>query len=513
MDNQPKNMSSREERFTPKISNIDANTAQVLRNAGYGDVSLPPGVTADPNLNVHGQFMAQNPGQVPGQAPANNPNIGGSQQEYLEYNQAVNLGQFQQPQFQQPQPQQGQSIVGRNSPYALVNQMSAQEAEMQQQQFMNQPNPAMYQPNPSQVQQQMQQQQPQVPQQQPEYFVNDQGKLEVYQGPPEDQGDPNVHPALQGLVNNQQATQQQTAQQQQANQAPQNQQSASSVLAALDAGQQPQQTQVPPQIPNQMQQPSTQQDPATAVELARLKAENDAIKAMMAQQTPAQQQGQQAGQTEEVSQPQLDDFTKDLGDSWNPEDALNFNTKSGKAYAKFQAARDKYLADVVTKQVSGNLQQQESDRLTLQKSAELAQAYPEFRNLDGSPNIPKIQQFFDGMLNRTNWATLKRAYDLATTPNANPVPQHGSGNVMPTQNGIPQVNQSMQQMLQQPQQQNQQFMNPNQIGQMATRVVPINNGGGPSGAQPQQVQVPQTIKDLQKIYGNNFELPTFGIVR
>lgn len=422
---------TREQRISPQIQAIDSNVARTMANAGYSNISVPPGVAI------------QRPQQV--QQPQLNP---ASPNQHIEPNYTVPVAnllagqQQQQAQAQQVQQPQ-QSIVGRGSPLA------AYKLEQQRQQQM--------------------QQQPQEPQNKVQFVTGSDGTISI---------------------------QPQTQQQQQ----PANQQQQGTTPAELLAAQQ---QQLPPQQAQNIQ-PQQQVDNSDALkqEIDRLKMESDSMKQILANglNVPRQEATQQKNDFSSDA-PKLSDFIKDLGDDWNQEEALNPHTPSGIAYCKWVDARDAYKSEQVKKSILTSLEQKKQQETTQQKINALASQHKEFQDLYGRPDVNKIQDFWNNLIS-SDWGKLKQALDAV----------NGSG--QKTGN----MNDSMSQMIAPANQaqpanglQNRMEVNPNLINSQANQIVPIHSGS--SGASVQNnIQIPESIQAMQRIFGSNFELPRNAII-
>lgn len=486
---------SREARFTPEISNIDDNMAQLMKNAGYSSISVPPGITVDSTRDYSGNPIYQQPnGQFMNQQPNGHISPIGESQEMIEYNQRVNLNQFNTPNqqqqnfMQQAAPQQ--PAAGRGSPYAIVNQ------DPNARQFINQSG--LYQQTP--VEKPVQQE-----------FVVQNGQLVPYSRPNEDS---NVHPQLREMYRMQQQSQQQQV-------------DPNDPIAVLQQLQGQQPVPAPPVNSAQYAQQQYQQ-PQQPPEVVALQQEVNLLKSMV-----LSQQRNTAGVSAPVQSspkidssegPQLKDYTQQLGDDWDNKEATQPDTKSGRAYIKWLTEREDWLLKKNAEQILSGIQKAETDKQLEQKANKFAAAYPQFRSFDGRPDFEKVKVFFDDIMGM-DWGELKQAVDnYRSGVQATAMQPMNRQNLAYSQNNMnyaPQgyvTGQAQQQMLQPNPIQPQPYGYPNipfQVGQQAnhnSRTVPISNGGGPN-FQTQPVKVPDSIQNLVNMYGNNLELPPNAIIR
>lgn len=222
-------------------------------------------------------------------------------------------------------------------------------------------------------------------------------------------------------------------------------------------------------------------------EIAELRKNNEATQIQV--QTMMQMMQQSGGKVEEsapkkqVTSPKLKDFTKDLGENYNPGDALDMNTESGQAYSAWFDKRDEWLLEKATSGAQENLINKQQNDLVMSKAAEFAKLNPEYQNLDGSPNVSKIMAFFEDIKNG-DWHKLKTAMDVINSGdkviNPNPV----------TSTDI-------------------------QLNDKANKVnvQAIGNTGASVGSTKITQEEPSTVKRMKAIYGSNFEIPEGIIVK
>lgn len=477
---------SPQQRVSPQVANIDSNVAQVMANAGYNKISVPPGMTANPNLDMGGQPLATTVPQQAMQPNGLGVNPGSNIQE-IEPNYAINTQSLLQPQQQQqpqqPQLQQGQSIAGRDSPYAAHI--------LQQQQQQQQVQPQQVQP--------VQQVQPQV-----QFITGQDGSLTVQQV--EAGGDGKGHPQLKNFTQTQQQVQPQAQQQLSPAQILANPQ-----LAQQQQSLQPVQTVSPQQpiINNQPVQNQPNETQALQAEIGKLRQESESMRQMLLGQMQPQQQQQQEQKVDLSQAPKLADYIKDLGDSWDQSQALNPNTPSGAAYANWVDARDTFKLKQAEQSILTNMQKEQSNRLTQEKINSLAASNREFQDIYGRPDIVKIQSFWNNVIG-SDWGKLKQALDMVQSGGQGYVNQGQQFQVAPGSSMQQVLNPNTQPQTIQPNNignmQNLE-VNPNIINGQASQIVPLHTGNTPTGLQNNQVQLPQTIQTLYKTFGNEFELP------
>jgi hypothetical protein len=487
-----------EQRFTPQINAVDPNVARVLKNAGYQNFSIPPGMQVD----TGNQQFQVGPPSLQG---AQNVTPGSQNQEYIEVGASVNANAFQnqaQPQMQ-PQMPQMQPQYPQQQPQVQQNvQQPQMQPQVQQQQVQHQPDPTR--PNnanpgnPLLLVNQLAQQEQQAPQNQdPFTYVTD------------EKGQVSAVPNVQAPEQQQQAQQQEQAN---LNQAQQN------LINMVNAGNQAQAQQQPQQFQQQQQPNGYANGHSNDPVQQQLAQQQQLIEILSRQQAANQQpQQQQAQDDQEAEAPKLEDFTDKLGDSWDESEALKIGTKSNAAYVKFQNAVQTHREEQLTKRIMNQINQSQTATETRAKAQQLAQMFPEFQMPDGSPDGTRIRGFFKELMNG-DWIALKRAYDASRSTqitamqpqNPNNVFAAGAGYNQPQQLQYQQPQYVPQQQQFVPSQQATQFAQQVQLNRQATtqagqRIVPIHSGSANSG--PIQPRIPNSISTLMKQYGPNFELP------
>ena len=436
-------------RYTPIIENVDQNVQAYMANAGYKSVSVPPGMSIQqPQEQVQQQIIQQQPQQFVNQPIVKpvqiQPNITpNSNNQVIEPGSIVNV-QGVQPINANPEVQisnNQQSAVGRNSPYTINNQAAQAQVQANEQQVQQNQQPQ------SQQQQQVQGQQ----ELSNEYVVDDNGNLQVVQ-----QQEPN---------------------QQQLPQQPQVQQSNINPII--------------PQTP--VNAPNTEQ-------MTNLMQQNQLLQNAMLEMRNGNGNGNATQQLNQAPKalPKLIDFTKDLGEDWNPDEALKPTTKSGAAYTNWMDARDSFRDEQYQNQFVNLITEREQSSRSLHKAEEFANVNPQFKNpLTGKADVPKIKAFLEGAIDG-DWNTLFNALNVRQNPQ---LLLNNQYHQQPVQSFKPQQ-QPQQQFVQQP------MVLPAQVNAAANNISPIVNvGGGSTTVQNPTANVPDSVKILQSTYGKNFQLP------
>lgn len=122
-----------------------------------------------------------------------------------------------------------------------------------------------------------------------------------------------------------------------------------------------------------------------------------------------QPEPKKAAKAKAEKEPELWDFIK--ADDYDRDEALDPRTPSGQAWSKYNRAIQRYESAQTFKQQQAEAQEVQAREITLKNAKDLADAYPEFKNvLTGQPDFDKINEWLDS-LGKTDWVTLKKSLD------------------------------------------------------------------------------------------------------
>jgi len=148
----------------------------------------------------------------------------------------------------------------------------------------------------------------------------------------------------------------------------------------------------------------------------QVNSQNIQMQTMMSVVQGNQQVKNQPSQ-KEPGQPKLQDYVSDLGDDFDQAEILDTRTKSGRAYTKFMDDRDQWLRQDILQKTQANINNNQQNEIVMGRARDFANANPEYKNFDGTPNTEKIQNFLASAAS-SDWVKLKVALDTVNKGDA-----------------------------------------------------------------------------------------------
>lgn len=174
-------------------------------------------------------------------------------------------------------------------------------------------------------------------------------------------------------------------------------------------------------------------------------------------------------------EPQLWDFIPK--DEYDKDDVADPSTSSGQAYHRWLDARAEWKAEKTYQSRRKAENEAQATELTLKKARQLAETYPEFRNVfTMEPDLARIQAWLD-KLGQMDWVALKQALDGKLQKAGEP-------------NGAPVI-----------------ISPPTSEAEIARRASKPASLTGQSAVSPTPKKLPVVAQELYNLFGGNIVLP------